>query len=290
MSVLKAGQGFLHQILRPNSGAQGREATALLLRTRELRHALVAIAFVTQVAHHAAAAEPLAPCGSDPYPAYAPPGPLPALALWQAGELPAGWVPPACTGWAPRGDGVVFAAAGRFKHDGSSDALLARAGAFSRQTEIRRWNVKTGRWEQQYKASAALTGPDPGSRRPDFQPAEFVKGARLYFVQDDMEALGPIVHELTVRERSAERIVLTTRNVNKGRAYFLPVIDPGGLEGFFMVEREAGSIWRYYSLTRVHLLIPDAMAPPPKDHLNKAVALFRFLAGMPTDTEPPAAR
>jgi hypothetical protein len=32
------------------------------------------------------------------------------------------------------------------------------------------------------------------------------------------------------------------------------------------------------------------MAPPPKDHLNKAVALFRFLAGMPTDTEPPAAR
>jgi hypothetical protein len=42
------------------------------------------------------------------------------------------------------------------------------------------------------------------------------------------------------------------------------VIDPGGLEGFFMVEREAGSIWRYYSLTRVHLLIPDAMAPPSK--------------------------
>ena len=43
-----------------------------------------------------------------------------------------------------------------------------------------------------------------------------------------------------------------------------------------MVEREAGSIWHYYSLTRVHLLIPDAMAPPPKDYLNKAVALFRF--------------
>jgi len=27
----------------------------------------------------------------------------------------------------------------------------------------------------------------------------------------------------------------------------LPVIDPGGLEGFFMVEREAGSIWHYYT-------------------------------------------
>jgi hypothetical protein len=47
-----------------------------------------------------------------------------------------------------------------------------------------------------------------------------------------------------------------------------------------MVEREGGSIWRYYSLTRVHLLVPDAMAPPPNDHLNKAVALFRFLVGI----------
>jgi hypothetical protein len=262
----------------------------LLLRTRELCQVLVAIAFVTQVAHHAAAAEPLPPCGSNPYPAYAPPGPLPALALWQAGELPAGWVPPACTGWAPRDDSVVFAVAGRFEHEGSFDALLARAGAFSRQTEIRRWNMKTGQWEQQYKASAALTGPDPESRRPDFKAAEFVEGARLYFVQDAVESLGPIVHELIVRERSAERLVMTTRNVNKGRAYLMPVIDPGGLEGFFMVEREGGSIWRYYSLTRVHLLVPDAMAPPPNDHLNKAVALFRFLVGIPTDTEPAAVR
>lgn len=262
----------------------------MLLRTRELCHVLVAIAFVMQVAHHAAAEEPLAPCGSNPYPAYASPGPLPALALWQAGELPAGWVPPACTGWAPREGSVVFAVAGRFTHEGPIHTLLARAGAFSRQTEIRRWNVKTGQWEQQYQASAALAGPDPDLRRPDFKPAEFVEEAQLYFVQDAVESLGPIVHELTVRESSAERLVMTTRNVNKGRAYLMPVIDPGGLEGFFMVEREAGSIWRYYSLTRVRLLIPDAMAPPPNDHLNKAVALFRFLVGMPTDTEPPAAR
>lgn len=262
----------------------------MLLRSRGLRHVLVAIAFVTQVAHRAAATEPLAPCGNDPYPAYAPPGPLPVLALWQAGELPAGWVPPACIGWAPREGSVVFAVAGRFKHEGPFEALLVQAGAFSRQTEIRRWNVKTGRWEQQYKASSTLTGPDPELRRPDFKPAEFVEGAQLYFVQDAVESLGPIVHELTVRERSAERLVMTTRNVNKGRAYLVPVIDPGGLEGFFMVEREAGSIWRYYSLTRVHLLIPDAMTPPPNDHLNKAVALFRFLVGIPTDTEPPAVR
>ena len=63
----------------------------------------------------------------------------------------------------------------------------------------------------------------------------------------------------------------------------MSVIPPGGLEGFFLVEHEARPIWRYYALTRVHLLIPAALAPPPEDHLNKAVALFRFLAGIPTD-------
>jgi hypothetical protein len=180
--------------------------------------------------------------------------------------------------------------AGRFEHEGSFDALLARAGAFSRQTEIRRWNVKKGRWERQYEAAAALEDPDPASRRPDFGPAEFATGARLHFVQDAMDSLGPIVHEMTMRERSAARLVMTTRNVNKGRVYGWPVIDPGGLEGFFVVEREAGPIWRYYALTRARILVPDAMAPPPEDHLNKAVALFRFIAGMPTDAEPPAVR
>ena len=42
--------------------------------------------------------------------------------------------------------------------------------AVSRQIEIRRWNVKKGRWEQQYKASAALKDSDPASRRPDSSP------------------------------------------------------------------------------------------------------------------------
>jgi hypothetical protein len=262
----------------------------LLPRIKGLCHVVLAVAYVMQIAPYAAAAEPLTPCNGNPYPAYAQPGSLPTLAYWQVGELPADWVPPACTGWVPRNDRVVFAVAGRFKHEGSFDALLARAGAFSRQTEIRRWNTKKRRWEQQYKASAALKGPDPASRRSDFRPVEFVAGAQLYFVQDAMDSLGPIVHELTVRERSAAQLIMTTRNITKGMVYGLPVINPDGLEGFFMVEHEDGPIWRYYALTRVHLLIPDAMAPPPEDHLNKAVALFRFVAGISTDTEPPALR
>jgi hypothetical protein len=46
---------------------------------------------------------------------------------------------------------------------------------------------------------------------------------------------------------------MTTRNMNKGRVYGWPVIDPGGLEGFFMVEHEAGPIWRYYALNRANI-------------------------------------
>jgi len=263
----------------------------LFIIVKEFCRVLVTSAFLLHVSHHAIAAEPIVPCGSAPsYPAYAPPGPLPTLALWRAGELPKGWIPSECTGWASREGGTLFAVAGRFKHESSFDALLTRAGAFSHQTEIQHWNLKEERWEQQYKASAALKDSDPSSRRPDFKPSEFTQGAHLYFVQDAMDSLGPIVHELTVRERSPSRLVMTTRNANRGKVFGVPVIAPDGLEGFFVVEHESGPLWRYYSMTRVNLLISDAMAPPPEDYLNKAVALFRFLTSMPTDTEPPAAR
>jgi hypothetical protein len=258
---------------------------------RPLHRLLAAIAFlVLVIARHTTAAEPIAPCDGAPFPAFARPGPMPALALWRVGDLPADWVPPACSGWPAREGGVVFAVAGRFEHKGSFDLLLARAGAFSRQTEMRYWNIKKARWERQYEASAALDSSSPASRRPDFVPADFNTGARLYFVQDAADSLGPIVQELIVRERSATRLVATTRNVSEGRIFGWPVVGLGGLEGFWAVEHEGGALWRYYALTRVHLLISDAMAPSPEDYLNKAVSLFRFLSGMPTDIEPPASR
>jgi len=260
----------------------------LLSPAHGLCHALVLIAYMMRGLDPAVAGEPHVPCGSDPYPAYAAPGPQPTISLWRADELPADWVPPACTGWKPRQGDEVVALAGRFEHQGSFDELVARAGAFSRQTEILYWKEKKKRWEQLYKASAALGSSDPASQRPDFSPAEFGVGTPLYFVQDDTEPIGPIVHELIVRERSQTRLVVSTRSLNRGAVYGMSVIPPGGLEGFFLVEHETGPIWRYYALTRVHLLIPAALAPPPEDHLNKAVALFRFLAGIPTDVGPPA--
>ena len=74
-------------------------------------------------------------------------------------------------------------------HPMSSSA--ARAGAFSRQTESSYWKEKKKRWEQLYKAAAALGSSDPASKRPDFSPAEFGVGTPLYFVQDDTEPIGP---------------------------------------------------------------------------------------------------
>ena len=91
-------------------------------------------------------------------------------------------------------------------------------------------------------------------------PAEFSLGAQLYFVQDATDPLGPIVYELVVRERTATRVLMTTRNVSEGKGFGWRVIDRGGLEGFFIVEHEAGPLWRYYALIRMHLLISDALA------------------------------
>jgi hypothetical protein len=84
-----------------------------------------------------------------------------------------------------------------------------------------------------YNTSVAFLLSDPTSYWSDFSPAELFVGAPIYFVQDDTEALGPIVHKLIVRERSAVWLVVSTRSMNKGMVYGLLVINPGRLEGFF---------------------------------------------------------
>lgn len=243
-------------------------------------------------ASEAAARPPVPPCAGDgpTAPAFAPEGPVPAVSLWRAGELPAGWAPPACAGWEARDveGATVFALAGRFRHPGDADSLLVRVGALSKQTELRFWNAGKGRWTQMYKRSEALSGPDPSATRPDFAAEEMTAGTRLRFVQDDPDPLGPVVQGMTVRERAADRLVITTRNESPAKFYGVPVLAAGGLEAYFQVERDAGDVWRYYALTRVRLLVPDTMAPPPEDYVNQGVSLFRFLASMPTDAGPPA--
>jgi hypothetical protein len=234
--------------------------------------------------------DPRPPCGSAPSPAYADQGDTPAVRVWSGDDtVGTGWTPPACTGWRPLPSRALVAVAGRFRHRGTAEDLLARLGAVSALSTVRYWSVSDGRWLDLVTDASALAGPDPASRRPDFRAAEMVSGADLYFAQDDNRSTGAVVYRLRVREAAPDRLVAETENVTPVRYLVVPLAGPGDLRALHVLERLSPEEWGYYGLARTGAGASRLAAGREASQVNRAVALFRHLAGLPTDRGPPAA-
>ena len=93
---------------------------------------------------------------------------------------------------------------------------------------------------------------------------------------------------MRVRESTDERIVIETENVAPVRWWAVTLFPPGALRTVYILEQRSTGIWSYYALTKVaggSWLV----AGHEKSYINRVVALYRHLAGIPTDQEPPAA-
>ena len=209
------------------------------------------------------------------------------MRVWTAGELgAAGWDPPACTGWRPLPFRVLVAAAGRFRHEGGVEGLLARFGAVSSLATVKYWSVSDQRWENLVTRAAALAGPDADRRRPDFRVAEMAGGADLFFAQDDNRSTGEVVHRMRVREIGPDRLVVEAENVGAVRYLLVPLAGPGDLRWVHFFERRSAAEWGYYGLARVGAGASPLLGGHRASYANRAVALFRHLAGLPTDQGP----
>jgi hypothetical protein len=164
--------------------------------------------------------------------------------------------------------------------------LLARLGAVSQMAGIRYWSVTGKRWQILIEAAHAL---DPSGRvRPDFTPADLVPGRDLAFSQTDNDA-GAVIYRMRIMALSPSRVVLRTENVDTIRYLMLPLFGPGELQSLYVLNQGSEGTWSYYSLTRTG---PGASAMTDghvASGINRAVAMYRHIAGIPTDQEPPAA-
>lgn len=236
-----------------------------------------------------AAQGPVPPCEGPTVPPYAEVGAPLLVRVWFQSDLPENWVPPTCTGWKPRPFTVLVAAAGRFEDRHGADGIIRRMASISALTTIEYWSVTGGRWRQLFSDAAALTRPDREARRSDFSSEDLRPGETLYFWQEERSAAGSAVYRLRVRERTSERIVFGIDNVSPVTLAFLTLAEAGQYEFLYLLERESPAIWRFYSLSRVGdgpVLLAESHA---KSYVNRAVALFRYLAGIATNREPPAA-
>jgi hypothetical protein len=236
---------------------------------------------------------PVPPCAGPAYPDYAPVGTLLSQLAWIEDEVPADWVPPACTGWSAGPALALLAGAGRFRMAGDSAVIAARLASISGLTDMRYWSTTRSRWRRLFDVAVALSGPDRQLQRSDFAAGQLVTGAEVHFWLEEDNPTSGVVYRMLVHARTPDRIVFETVNVTSLEARLLlfrrHVAPPGEFRQLYFVEREAGDVWRYYAVIRMGRAETLA-GTTAANFRNRAEAYFRYLAGLDMTREPPAAR
>jgi Family of unknown function (DUF6675) len=222
------------------------------------------------------------PCaGAATSPAYPAAGAHPVVQAWDRSN----WTPPPCAHWQPADSATLVATAARFRN--SAD-LRRRIGAISKMKGLLYWSTSDKRWQTLIVDASALDGPE-GARRADFTAEEFTAGRDLWAEEED-NLLGKAVYRIRVLEAGDNRLVFATENQTAIRFFGLPVFSPGELQSICFLDRESKDVWRYYSLARLGKQVSLLLSGHEASLVNRAVASYRFLAGIPADQEPPAAR
>jgi len=232
---------------------------------------------------------PQPPCGMEPIPPYASLDDSAIVKSWSESDFGRDWRPPACTGWAAEGFTTLVTTAARFRHTSEVEGLLRHIGAISELAGIRYWSTTHKQWQTLIVDAYALTDSKPGQRRKDFTPDELTAGKVLYFEQVD-NLSGKAIYRMHITVASADRLVFDVENVSTIRHLFIPILHPGEMQSIYFLDRESDNIWRYYSIMRTGKHANRLISGNESSSVNRAVAFYRYLVGIPTGQEPPAAR
>ncbi len=240
-------------------------------------------------AHAYAQTRPEPPCGKESVPPYPSLEDSPTVKFWSESDFSRDWRPPACTSWAEAGYSTLTTTVGRFRYTSGADGLLRHIGAVSELAGMRYWSTTHKQWQTLIVKAHALAGSPPSHRREDFTPDEIMQGAVLYFEQVD-NLSGTATYRMRVAEASPDRLVFNVENVSVMRYLFVTLFRPGEMQSVYFLDRESDNVWRYYSIARTGRNASRLAAGHESSSINRAVAFYRFLAGIPTEQEPPAAR
>jgi hypothetical protein len=167
--------------------------------------------------------------------------------------------------------------------------LLRHIGAISELAGMRYWSTTHKQWQTLIVDAYALTDLQPAQRREDFTPDEMKEGKVLYFQQAD-NLSGKAIYRMYIAEASADRIVIDVENVSTMRYLLIPILHPGEMQSIYFLDRESYNVWRFFSILRVGRNANKLIAGNESSAINRAVAFYRHLVGIPTYQEPPAAR
>ena len=250
-----------------------------------LRRATSIYAFTILCGALCAQSVPQPPCGAAPFPSYPDVAAAPAVKVWEHTV----WTPAACTAWSPMDSATIVATAARFRFAAGADGLRHKLGAISEMTGLVYWSTSSQKWQPLIVEAHALTSPASEERRKDFAPDEIAAGRILYVRQED-NLLGPAIYKIRILTAAADRLAFATENTTAIRRFGLEIFQATDIQSICFLDRESKDVWRYYNLTRMPKQASVLTMGHDASFINRAVALYRYLAGIPADQEPPAAR
>jgi hypothetical protein len=279
MHSAPAGKRYRHVRFRESLPGAGRQSMTRLV---------LSVLLLCQ-AHSFAQSGPRPPCGGEAVPPYPELDKPPIAESWSVSQFGYDWRPPECTGWVAPGFSTLITTVARFRYAAESEGLLRRAGAISELAGMRYWSTPHTQWQTLIVSARALTGAQAGRRRGDFTSAEMQQGKTLYLEQAD-NLSGSAVYRMRIVEASADRIVFSVENTGPIRYLFLTLFDPGEMQSVYFLDRESDGVWRYYSIVRIGRNASVLARGHAASAINRAVAFYRSLVGIPTEQDPPAAR
>jgi hypothetical protein len=226
-------------------------------------------------------------CPAEITPAFAAPGEPPNYRIWQKKNVPLAALA-ACTDWGAWKPTLVAALAGEFRYEGPAEGLLARLGAISSLTTVKYWSVTEGKWKQLITAASALKGSDGWERRSDFTATELSDGKPRHFIQYDNRSTGGSVYRMQATDVGKDALRVTVRNTSAVSFFFVTAYEPGDLRSVHVLRPAGKGVWRYFGLAGLR---GGSLGGIGKSSaVNRAVAMYRHLARLPTDGAPPVMR
>lgn len=198
------------------------------------------------------------------------------------------WSPAACLGWSGRSFSVVALAA-EFRFAGSLDALMARLGALQSYPSIRYWSTSRKQWRALVLSASVVAGAGGPNIKASLDPNDFALGKDNFYAETSEES-GRTDYRLHVLARRGDGVALASENVTPVTVLGLTIFAPLAVQSVMFLDKLGPDLWGFYSIIRTASGASRLASDREASFLNRQAALFRYLAGVPTDLEPPVAR
>jgi hypothetical protein len=113
-------------------------------------------------------------------------------------------------------------------------------------------------------------------------------GRDLYFAQRDDRSDHTTIYRMRVSEVSSDHLAFEAENVSSMKWIVIPIFGPHQIRTAFFFDQESPGVWDFYSLLRVGDRASFVGSGHDASFLNRAIGLYRHVAGIPTDLDPPA--